>query len=316
MSIPNHWTELKNLAYRQTVVEADLTILINSPSGRGMLWVLVEGDADPYFYERMFVPTHTKVIKVGIDDLKGNIHGGYRAVIELVGKMLVLSPWVIGIVDRDWRPYKKSSEQTLPTNIFVTDERDLEMTLLSFPNVRKNLGREVIDNMNAKHMHWFNNGYWYKRTGDWFKDVWERCSMVSRYMGSLRIVAAHFGLPRVDFFVKDYWNERNHSLLTNWEISLFNTALRQCGCGRIRLLLYSWAVRYKFDINHRTLFDVCRGHDFLSVLSNMLIDSQHFSEPWMTFFMTKEISLEEIKSLRLYCNIDGWMKKWNKSFLN
>lgn len=315
MSIPKHWAELKSLASKHVVVEADLILSINSPSGLVFLWVLVEGDADSYFYERMFNLTRTKVVNVGIPDSKGDIHGGYNAVIGLVNKVLALSPWVIGIIDRDWRTYKKSPKSQLPINIFVTDERDLEMTLLSFPNVRKKLEIEVTSSMEFKHKHWFKNGYWYKKTGNWFRDVWEQCAMVSRYMGGLRIVASYFELHRVDFYVKDYWDERQHFLLANWEDKLFTTAMRQCCCGRIKLLFYSWVVKYRFGINHRTLFDVCRGHDFLPVLSNMLIDSHHFSERWMTFFMTKEISLEEIKSLRLYNHVKEWEKKSGKTFL-
>ena len=65
-------------------------------------------------------------------------------------------------------------------------------------------------------------------------------------------------------------------------------------------------VKYRYGLNRRTIYDVCRGHDFLSILSEMLIDKSHYSEKWMTFFMTKEVSVAHIKGMQLYQNIERW----------
>lgn len=308
MGVPTHWDELRTLQSSHPNQESDLRLSINSPTGRVTLWVLVEGDADPYFYERLFDNSSTKVVKVGKMGTDGKLHGGCKVVKEIVANLLSLgrTRLIIGIIDRDWRPFKEEAKSKLPPHIFETDQRDLEMTFLSYQSLREALRKEIIKSMNSNHLKWFNNGYWCRRNGDWFRDVWERCCKVSRYMGSLRIVVSHYGLPRVDFILKDYWNTGQYALREEWEARLFRKTVEQTRCCYLRLLYYSWRVKYKFDLNHRTIYDVCRGHDFLSVMSKMLIDNAHYSERWMTFFMTKEMTIADIRSMRLYQDIEKW----------
>lgn len=308
MSAPKHWDELEKIKKKTPNQESDLRLSMMSPSGLVTLWVLVEGDADPYFYERMFDLSHTKVLKVGKKGTDGKLHGGNKVVKEYVANLLALG-WtrrIIGIIDRDWRPFKKDANQPQPPHIFETDQRDLEMTLLSFPSLRLALRQEVTDTMNPNHKRWLKRGDWCRKNGDWFRDVWERCCKVSRYMGSLRIVSSHYGLPRVDFTTSDCWDDGAHKVYDNWESQLFHIAVTQTRCSYVRLLYYCWMAKYKYGLNCRTIYDVCRGHDFLSVLSEMLIDKSHYSERWLTFFMTKEMSVADIKGMQLYQNIERW----------
>lgn len=306
MSVPKHWAELQSLHTLSYYQEPDLRLSISSPAGLLTLWVLVEGDADPYFYERMFDMSRTKVVKVGKLGKDGKLHGGNKVVKDLVSNLLSETQFVIGIIDRDWRPYKKDAHLSHPLHIFETDQRDLEMTLLSFTSLQSALRQEVINTMNSNHKRWLKRGYWCRKNGDWYKDVWELCCKVSRYMGSLRIVASHYELPRVDFTMPDCWDDVEHKLYDNWENRLFNRTMEQTGCSCVRLLYSCWMAKYRYDLNHRTIYDVCRGHDFLSVLSEMLIDKWHFSERWMTFFMTKEMAVTDIRQMRLYQDIDSW----------
>lgn len=308
MSAPAHWDELKTLHSSFPNQESDLRQSINSPTGLVTLWVLVEGDADPYFYERMFDNSRTKVVKVGKKGKDGKLHGGCKVVKEIVANLLALgrTRLIIGIIDRDWSPFKKEAKLQLPPHIFETDQRDLEMTFLSNQSLRVALKQEVTNTMNINHIKWFRNGFWYQKNGDWFRDVWEQCCKVSRYMGSLRIVASHYELPRVDFTITDYWNLERHALCEEWENRLFRKTVKQTRCCYLRLLYYCWRVKYKFNLNCRSVYDVCRGHDFLSVMSEMLIDKSHYSERWMTFFMTKEMAVADIRSMRLYQDIERW----------
>lgn len=308
MSAPAHWDELKTLHSSFPNQESDLRQSINSPTGLITLWVLVEGDADPYFYERMFDNSRTKVVKVGKKGKDGKLCGGCKVVKETVANLLALgrTRLIIGIIDRDWRPFKKEAKLQLPPHIFETDQRDLEMTFLSYQSLRVALKQEVTNTINPNHIKWFRNGFWYQKDGDWFRDVWEQCCNVSRYMGSLRIVASYYELPRVDFTVKDCWNAGQHALCEGWELRLFRRSVEQSRCCYLRLLCYCWRVKYKFNLNCRSVYDVCRGHDFLSVMSEMLIDKSHYSERWMTFFMTKEMAVADIRSMRLYQDIERW----------
>lgn len=310
MAAPKHWATLQSIVSQPPVVESDLRRMVFSPAGLTTLWVLVEGKADPYFYERMFIAGNVHVIKAGKPDSISVVHGGYRAVVILVGKMLAARNdlFVIGIIDKDWRSFKKVPDK-LPANIFVTDRRDLEMTLLSFQRLRKVLGSEVMSSMNANYRPYLVDGKWYKKNGDWFRDVWEKGISVSRYMGIFHILAAHYQTSRVGFKASDYWDSTNCRLQRGWRENVLQAAIKQTGMSSCQMHCKMIRVNLRYGVYVRPFADVCRGHDLLSLLSKQLIDTGHFSEAWMTFFLSKEINLEEIKSMRLYRDLSRWMNQ-------
>lgn len=307
MSTIKYWDTLQAMAENVHTLENDLKMSMTSPVGVTLLWVLVEGEADMYFYERMFDTTIAKVCKAGEKDSIGNVNGGNKAVVNIVGHLLhdpdVLTSALIGVIDRDWRPFKKNAMDPLPEHIFETDWRDLEMTLLSHYSVRNALENEVTSNMAEKHRQRYFKG------ADWYKKVWNNCCNVSRYMGSLHIVASHFGYARLLFSDFVYWDDdvNKKCLKENWQERVYVDALRQLKpVCHLRLLLSCWYMRHRYLLNKRPIYDVCRGHDFMHALSCMLIDKHHFSEEWMTYFMTQEISLAEIRNLQMYKSIQSW----------
>jgi len=316
MAAPKHWASLQSIGSQPLVVESNLRLKVLSPAGITALWVLVEGEADPYFYERMFVAGNVHVIKAGIPDSARVVHGGYHAVIELVGKMLAArnNLHVIGIIDKDWRSFKRTLDK-LPTNIFVTDRRDLEMMLFSFPRLRKALGTEVTSSMNANYRSYFVDGKWFKKNGDWFRDVWEKGISVSRYMGVFHIIAAHYQTSKLGFKASDYWDSTNCRLQKGWRENILQAAIKHTGMSRCQMHCKMIQVNLRYGVCIRPFSDVCRGHDLMSLLSKQLIDTGHFSEAWLTFFLSKEINLEEIKSLRLYRNLSRWMNQHGVSML-
>lgn len=303
-----YWDSLQNLAEHTAYVEPRLRRKISSPAGINILWVLVEGEADMYFYERMFVGPRAKVVKAGRIDRAGNVKGGIHAVKEIVGHILTLgiTQFIIGVIDRDWRIYKKNAKQPLPQNIFETDYRDLEMTLMALPRVRRLLKTEIVNTMNSNHLKFLKDGDSYKQNGDWYEDVWQRCCLVSRYMGIFHIIASRYGWNRVCFSSNDYWDEHRHCLYSDWSGRLFRLVMRQCSVSQCKLKFYKYRFRFHNYFHGYSLYDECRGHDFLSVLSSMLIDSRHYSEKWMTYYMAKEVSVGEIQSMRLYKSIGRW----------
>lgn len=316
MSAPKHWNTLKNIVTQPPVLESNLRLMVLSPGGLATLWVLVEGESDPYFYERMFVVGNVKVIKAGMPNSIGVVHGGYHVVIELVGKMLAARSnlLVIGIIDKDWRSFIGHTEN-LPANIFLTDRRDLETTLLSYSRLRKALRAEVMSSMNGNFLSHFIDGKWYKKNDDWFRDVWENSVLVSRYMGIFHIMAAHFHMPRVGFKATDYWDNSNCRLRTDWRGNLLQTAIRNFGVSRCKMHCRTFRINLRYALNFRSFADVCRGHDIMSLLSKQLIDSGHFSEKWITFYLSKEINHDEIKGMRLYRSLYRWMNQHGISLL-
>lgn len=316
MSAPKHWNTLNSIGTQPPVVESNLRLMVLSPGGQTTLWVLVEGDADPYFYERMFVVGNVQVIKAGVPDSAGVVHGGYHAVIELVRKVLAARSYllIIGIIDRDWRLFIGHTEK-LPANIFLTDRRDLEMTLLSYSRLRMALRAEVMSTMSPNYLPYFVDGKWYNKNGDWFRDVWEESVSVSRYMGIFHIMAARFHMPSVGFKASDYWDFTNRRLLTDWRENLLQTAIRNVGMSRCKMHCKAFRIKLRYGLSFRSFADVCRGHDMMSLLSKQLIDNAHFSEKWITFYLSKEINPDEIKCMRLYRTLNRWMNQHGISLL-
>lgn len=305
-----YWDSLQKLADHLTYVESNLRVMIMSPGGTGSLWVLVEGEADMYLYERMFVSPGAKVVKAGKVGGDGNIRGGIHAVKEVVGNILSLglTKLIIGIVDRDWSTFNKNAILNLPANIFLTDHRDLEMTLLSVKQVRDLLTTEIIANMNPVYVRILGGG-------SWFPLVWYNCCNIAHYMGSLRIVASLFQLPRIVFRESLYWDNGSRIITQNWEHNLYYSALEQSNLTKLRFYILCWWTKVRYGLNKLPIYDVSRGHDFLHVLSTLLLDSGHFSEKWMTYFMANEISVAEIRKLKLYNSINGWMRNNSLSLL-
>ena len=305
MSSIKHWDSLQSLTSHQIYVESNLRRMISHPLGITHLWVLVEGEADMYLYERMFDTYTVKVVRAGRYNKRGDVIGGVHAVKEVVEHLLALgiSQLIIGIIDRDWRMFYKNAQKELPANIFLTDHRDLEMTLLSVKQVRNLMVAEIISNMSTDSVRALGGR-------GFFPPLWIKCCDISRYIGSLRIVAAYYQLPRFDFGETLYWNQTLKCVVPQWEQNIFNKAFELSSpVCKIKFLFYCWMTKVRFGLNRLSVFDVCRGHDFLHILSVMLIDTSHFSEKWMTYFMAKEIPEAEIRELTMYKSIDNWMKK-------
>jgi hypothetical protein len=311
MSSIKHWDTLQGLHKQQRFIESDLRLMIMSPGGITTLWVLVEGDADIYFYERMFKNHGTKVVIAGRTNILGTKIGGYHAVMEVVNNLLAWGKTsrIIGIIDRDWRSFYRNGVTKLPANIFLTDYRDLEMTLLSVQRVRNLLKTEIVANMSAVYVHEFGGG-------DWFTSVWENCCQIARYMGSLRIVVAHFRMRKLEFSNTLYWDNATRRITNEWEDNLFNKALElNSHICKARFFFYCWWTKVRFGLNKLSIYEVSRGHDFLQILSTLLIDSGHFSEKWMAYFMAMEIPKEEIRKLKMYNSINSWMDSNRLSLL-
>jgi hypothetical protein len=126
-------------------------------------------------------------------------------------------------------------------------------------------------------------------------------------MGALRIVVAHFQLQGLCFKTSLYWDDSTKRVVSGWEYNLFNKAVAlSAPLSKMRFYFYCWWVEMKYNLKRLPIYDVCRGHDFLHILSTMLINPQ-FSEKWMTYFMAMEISSSEIRNLKVYKSIDEWL---------
>ena len=54
------------------------------------------------------------------------------------------------------------------------------------------------------------------------------------------------------------------------------------------------------------LYDICRGHDLLKLLSLTLVDVQTYSVDALMAKMTEAYSLDDFKTTKLYSSIKTW----------
>lgn len=299
-----HWEDLQNLFMNpdRIMVENDLRSSINSPIGERTTWILVEGTCDPWFYERMFTGPFVKVIKVGIKDKLGNPNGGYKAVDKIVHNLLKdATSLVFGIIDKDYTQFNKQRHID-SSCIFTTDHRDLEMTLLSNDDAREKLQAEILSNTRPAR-------FGKLMPENWFCKQWNLCETVCRFLGELRIAGTWLNIPtKLNFKLSLYWNAKDKELIKRWKMHIYISAFQQCVRKNYIFLapiIHLWS-NYRHRTKMMTIWDVCRGHDFMCFLSELMVDKSHFSPAWMTYFLTKEVSLTDIRKMHLYKTIHTW----------
>lgn len=299
-----HWEELKSCSGADYQIENDLRRAINSPLGEKTLWVLVEGNADPYFYERMFVKGETpvKVHKAGYIAKDGSKKGGKDIVVNMVTHILNdnLTEKIIGIIDRDYRDFEKN-KRTTPGNIFLTDYRDLEMTMMAEKQTRTLLFEEIQAHSNPQNTICWGNQ-------EWFCNMWTKCKEISRLMGEIRIALTwHNMKAKLNFSPKLYWDEANRLVNPSYSRDIIKYVRKECTANHNKLKLDRLiSAKNRFQLAKQSIWKVCRGHDLLSVLSNLLVDSSTFNEEWMTFFMSKEYPKDSIRQMSLYTTLIKW----------
>ena len=268
-------------------IENSIEIALKTLSGRQCVWVVVEAEEDKLFYENFF-NGNVEVYSASARNEKG----GYIVVEKFVRE--IPNTWpdvkILGIRDADYTKYQAIPYRT-PENVFLTQHRDLEMMMLSFESVKQGLV-----NWNATFLSKICETEPFART-----------------LGCLRIynqeknLSCCFGDSKVS--LKSEWNNQSHTMNDSWKSSLY----RKFEKGVKRLY-----ETYIFDENDfRTfvasrnlesdlMYDICRGHDFLSLLSLMMIQTNIYTPKTITHEMIKSSSLDDFKRTTLYDDLNLW----------
>ena len=109
----------------------DIRLSLNSDEGSKIVWILVEGEDDCKIYPKFFDKTAARVEFV---------NGGKGQLTIALQAFETTSNRVIGIQDADFSHIDNTYSSL--TNLFYTDFHDIEMTMLSFDDVRLNLFTE------------------------------------------------------------------------------------------------------------------------------------------------------------------------------
>lgn len=273
---------LKDTILEPTGTKAAIRQAMMSPAGLRVAWVVVEAEDDVAVYEK-FMCTGSTVVKTSESS---NGRKGYTNVENIVREIKEEVPvaHIIGIRDADYSRYKEGF--AAPDNIFLTDRRDLEMMLLEAESVEQALRSWVPD----------------------FDAALAKCIPVCRHFGYLRIyndvaelsVAFHKNLRPTT-----YWDFNRHCIMEGWEqdstARFVVLAVDKCTADDFSTFIAS------HSLEEESIYDICRGHDLLKLLSQALVYNQYKVENIMTK-MIEAYSLNDFKTTQLYASIQAWQE--------
>lgn len=234
-------------------VEGLIHAALHTPMKRNKLWIITESDYDSDIYERFFndnvevLPSYDK-----------NKQGGCSHVVRIVQNILRSSETrrIIGVRDADYM-FFLPSKYHYPANIFHTDERDIEMMMLK--------SQSVLGALTA----WDAS----------FSVKIGQVIPVACYMGYIRIwhVKQNKRSSIKDFNISVTWNQTAHpqKLVNNWKQVLREKYNRLTGEHlNVRMVQ---GIRNSFGLNsiQSQYGQICRGHDFVKLLSLMMIKQEY-----------------------------------------
>lgn len=254
---------------------------MRSPAGIRVVWVVVEAEEDVAFYEK-FMRKDSTVVKTSESETGRKGYANVEIIVSEIKEEVPLAH-IIGIRDADYSRYKGCDN--VPMNIFLTDRRDLEMMLLEAETVKKELR------------------VWIPA----FDEAFAKCIPVCRHFGYLRIYNEVADLS-VTFHKQltpnKYWDYQQQTVKDSWEQECTTQFVELSdGCCTFADIKSFITIHKLLEEN---LYDVCRGHDFLNLLSLTLIDVQTYSVENMMTQMIKAYSMEDFKSTQLYASIQAW----------
>lgn len=251
-----------------------------SSAGLRVTWVVVEAEEDVAVYERFMQPDST-VVKTSESETGRKGYANVELIVREI-KQEVSVAHIMGIRDADYSRYKEG--YTVPDNIFLTDRRDLEMMLLETESVKQTLR------------------VWLPM----YDDAFGRCIPICRHFGYLRIfnevadmtVTFHNHLRTTKF-----WDYQQQAVRVTWEEDSTARFVSLSGGKCTAADVKAFVTAHKLE--EENLYDVCRGHDLLSLLSLVLIKKE-YSVISIMHKMIEAYSLNDFKASQLYADIKEW----------
>lgn len=250
---------------------------LHSLRGSRILWVVVEDVEDKVFYER-FSNLDTSCIKTSEDE---NGYKGCEKVESIVREIRSKGYTnVIGIRDADYLRY---GHYEIPPGIFVTDQRDLEMTLLYSQSVKDIMSREIPD---------FVSGI-------------ERSMQICRLAGYARIMNSVHDLGcnfKKKVKISKVWDENNHTPLDDWKEKYIDNFIVHCKpeCTITKAQFYAFVESLSLD--NEPNYYVCQGHDVMRVFHYLKKNAPACNPYILVKKMINAYPFDEFKHMSLYQN--------------
>ena len=140
-----------------------------------------------------------------------------------------------------------------------------------------------------------------------FDDAFAKSIPVCRHFGYLRIYNEVADLTvrfHDNLRPNKYWDYQQQAMKATWEqdSTAKFVALSEGKCAATDVKAF--VTTHKLE--NENLYDICRGHDLLKLLSLSMVDVQTYSVDAIMTKMTEAYSLNDFKATRLYASIQAW----------
>lgn len=268
---------------------------VRSSLGKAWMWIVVEDEDDIRVYRKFFL-SNAKILA----SLAENMSKGCKNVETIVTniKSSVTSK-VAGIRDADYTRFVKP-KYLLPTQVYVTDGRDIEMQLLSSNSVQSGLA--MWSNTIPNHLNWI------------FQNV-----AVER--GCMRLLndACDLGCNfKEDAPISHLWDSANRRMAYNWQDIMYKEFITNC--KNVSSPYYPFSrkkyaqLKNRKALNTRSRYILCQGHDVVRLLQYFLGDNK-YNEKRIMAKMTELYSIGDFQMTQLYTELHLLEIQLNVQFL-
>ena len=246
--------ELKKTIDQTKDVEGQIRSALQSRLKRDILWIVTESDYDRTVYEQFF--NDNVAVKPSYDE-RGD--GGCDRVMRIVESIRKknLTQRIIGIRDADYQ-YFLPQRFVYPDYVKHTDQRDIEMMMLTSPSVQNGLAA-------------WNPGFTAKL---------EQVKPVVCYLGRIRIwhIAHNITASIKKLKLPKVWDYTSipQRLKNGWKRILTDQYNRLTGEDINPNRLSALKKRYALD--DLEYGHICRGHDFVQLLGIAMVDTRFSSD--------------------------------------
>ena len=264
--------------------KASILMALKTPAGLRTVWIVVEAEDDVRVYGK-FVNPDTTMVKTSTDSRGRKGYANVETVVTEV-KDEVPKSHILGIRDADYSRYEVETH-CFPDNVFATDYRDLEMTLMKSDRVKTA----------------------FKKWTDRYDEVLAISEPICRFWGYMRIYNHIYDLScpfHNKLKITKFWDFNAHALSGNWKEKSLSLFITLVGNHCTESSFNSFVSTHSLDSDD--FYNICRGHDLLSILSLALVDVHSYSVEKMMTLMKDAYTLDDFRSTNLYGKIKAWQE--------
>lgn len=275
--------------------ESVIRTTVRSSIGEKWMWIVVEDEDDMRVYKKFFSLSITRVLP----SLAENESKSCKNVESIVEKVrTAYTPRIAGIRDADYTRYIEPPH-VVPEQVYLTDERDVEMQMLSSESVKQ--GLVSWDSSIPKHLDWIYKNVAHER--GCMRIVSEICNLGCSFKNNAKI--SHL------------WDSSKRTIAVDWQTTMYSDFFDNCKnidpLHPFSRKKYT-EIKRKKSLNAASVYKICQGHDVVSLLQYMLGDNK-FNADRIMAKMTECYSATDFGKTDLYKNLKCLESKLNCHFL-